>query len=355
MSTLLPTAISSKEGEPTGASGFQGVLGKLRAVLGKLGAQGNPDIDRWIFTLAFVIMLSYVLATISSSFIMSSLIQQALLTKPRGQSGADVTMSLAGMKTSTNFRDLVKVVKERNLFNSEGKFPDEKFGGDGPKSTAVFDMNAPCRASTLPIELLGTIYLGDPKISIATVKDKNYSEADIYRAGDEIVGSEGAVIAGVERQSLIINNKGVKECIELEKPENVASSDGFPTFPGQEFGTSQSGSSMAGGGAEVQLDRAFVEAELGPGFAKIMDAARFVPNTVDNSTNGFKVFSIKPGSLVAKIGLQNNDVVTQVNDTSLKSPDQGFAFYQSLQDEKEIRLQVLRGGTTPVMITVIVR
>ena len=91
--------------------------------------------------------------------------------------------------------------------------------------------------------------------------------------------------------------------------------------------------------------------ELGPGFGTIIQKARLVPNTTDNQMNGFKIFAIDQASLLGKTGLQNGDVITQVNETSLKQPEQGFALYQAFQDEKEVRIHILRHGTTPMMIT----
>lgn len=308
------------------------------------GARGLERIERNVTIGVTVIGGAYLLSSIASGMMMSSMMSSILAARARLGVRVEDTGAMEVMRpAASNAREISKVIKDRNIFNSEGKFPEEKFGG--PKASGnVFDINAPCRPTTLAIELLGTIYLGDRMKSIATVHDKSYSEADIYRVGDEIYGNEGATVAAVERQTLIINNNGTKECIELDKSQNGQVNDGFPSFGGPEFaGTPNAG---AGGGSEVQLESSYVEGELGPGFAKIMDAARFVPNTNDSGgINGFKVFSIKPGTIFSRIGLQNNDVITQVNDTSLSRADQGFAFYQAMQDEKEVRLQILRGNT----------
>jgi type II secretion system protein C len=291
----------------------------------------------------------YLLAVVASVGTMSYLMDSFYFVKGKVSHQVMGTQDFRISRTGPSSRELLKGIKDRNIFNSEGKFPEEKFGEGVKSSGAAFDINAECRPTTLQIQLLGTIFLGDRFNSIATVQDKNYSEADIYRVGDEIYGSDGAKIAAVDRQTLIINNGGVKECIELNTPLPNQGSDGFPSFGTPESG---GGQGVGGGASEVSLDSAYVESELGPGFAKIMDAARFVPNTVDGQVNGFKVFAIKGGTIMSRIGLQNNDVVTQVNDTSLKQVDQGFAFYQALQDDKEVRIQYLRGGTTPQSVTV---
>ncbi len=317
-----------------------------------IGTKGLDRIERNITVGVVVVGGSYLMATIASALMMSTMMTSILSARARLGVRSDESASVDMERPApTNMRDLTKTIKERNLFNSEGKFPDEKFGETVKGSGAVFDINAPCRPTTLAIELLGTIYIGDRMKSIATVRDKTYSEADIYRVGDDIYGNEGATVAAVERQTLIINNNGVKECIELDKSNMNQANDGFPSVGGGDFGGTPTRPS--GGGAEVTLESSYVESELGPGSAKIIDAARFVPNTNENGggVNGFKVFAIKPGTIFTRIGIQNNDIITQVNDTSLSRADQGYSFYQALQDEKEVRLQILRGGT-PVNITV---
>lgn len=327
------------------------MLPRLKSWLKRQSEDSFRRFEERIYLILLPVAAAYLAATIMGGVISSSLLSGVFASRARinvrTDDAADVTLDRPVM---ANTRDLQKIIKERNIFNSEGKFPEEKIGAQGGGSLARFDINAPCNPTTLPIELLGTIYLGDRMKSLATVKDKAYSEADIYRVGDSIYGNEMAVVAAVERQKIIINNNGAKECIDLDKGDPNAANDGFPSFGGTDFGGMPTGSS--GAGSEITIESSYVEGELGPGFGKIVDAARLVPNTVDGGINGFKIFSIKGGTLFARIGLQNGDVITQVNETSMKQPEQGFALYQAFQDEKEVRIQLLRGGTTPQNITV---
>jgi hypothetical protein len=41
-----------------------------------------------------------------------------------------------------------------------------------------------------------------------------------------------------------------------------------------------------------------------------------------------------------------------VNGTSMLQPEQGFAFYQALQEEREIRLEYLKNGKDPTTVTI---
>jgi type II secretion system protein C len=208
---------------------------------------------------------------------------------------------------------------------------------------------------SVQVDLVGTIYMGEGGNSLATLMEQGYSEADIYREGDTIVGNDQAVIARIERNRVILNNNGVKECIELASEAKKAGGSGFPEVAPSPGDTSGSPPPDAGpaptGSGDCLLEEKYVQDELGPGFGTIIQKARLVPNTVDNQMNGFKIFAIDQGSLLGKAGLQNGDIITQVNDTSLKQPEQGFTLYQAFQDEREVRVHILRRGTTPMMIT----
>ena len=304
-----------------------------------------PDAVRLALRASMAIFAAYIIATTFLTIVaVGPLVDLAtgLLNRPK-VSGGGAGLGIA----SVNYRDFKKSITDRNLFNSSGEYPKEELerrgGGDGQP---VFDINAPCQPGTLNLELIGTIYLGNRDKSFASVREKGQADADIYRVGEGIIGNEEALVAGVDRNEVIINNKGVKECLSLvsDLEKQLAAGD-------------LGGGISAGAGSGDQLppvlvDGSYVESELGAGFGKIINAARLVPNTVDNQINGFKIFAIDPSSLFAKVGLQNGDVITQVNDASLKNPDQGFALYESFRNEREVRISVLRNGTTPQMITV---
>jgi len=308
--------------------------------------------------LAIVIGAGYAAASIVSAILMTVMMKSAMPALARKSTATSQAVTLS-FGRQPNYRDIRRTIMERNMFNADGTFPEESAVGprDGEAGRAVFDLKAPCQKSTLNIQLVGTIYMGTSESSFATVREQGYSEADIYRVGDTIFGNDETIVVAIERKKLVLNNKGVKECLELA-PDTVAKpNDGFPAIAG--VPATDSGSSgaavpvdTAGCGGTVQLEGPYVESELGAGFAKIINAARMVPNTVDNQVNGFKIFSINQASILGRIGFQNGDVITQVNDTSLKLPEQGFALFQALQDERDLRINLLRGGSTPCNISV---
>jgi general secretion pathway protein C len=307
-----------------------------------------PDAVQLALKGVLAIFLAYVIASsLMTIFALGPMVSFAtgLAARPRTPVAPVASLGIA----SVNYRDVKKAILDRNLFNSEGQYPKEELerAAGSADGRPVFDINAPCQPCSLNIELVGTIYLGSREKSLATVREKGLSDADVYRVGEVIIGSDDATIAAVERNELIINNKGIKECLSLKSDiEKQIES-------GETIAASSAGA--ADQLPPVIVDGPYVESELGPGFGKIINAARFVPNLADSQMNGFKIFAIDPSSLFSKVGLQNGDIITQVNDISLKNPDQGFALYEAFRNEREVRISVLRNGSTPQMITVRIR
>jgi type II secretion system protein C len=74
----------------------------------------------------------------------------------------------------------------------------------------------------------------------------------------------------------------------------------------------------------------------------MMTQVRVVPNFADGQPDGFKVFAIRPGSLFAKIGLQNGDVIKNINGIAIQTPEQAMAAYQRLSSETSIKIELVR-------------
>ena len=77
--------------------------------------------------------------------------------------------------------------------------------------------------------------------------------------------------------------------------------------------------------------------------------ARIVPAFEGGKSTGFKLFSIRPGSIYNKIGVQNGDVVNRINGYEITSPDKALEVYSKLQSSKEITVDVTRRGQKMTM------
>ena len=300
------------------------------------------------------IVLSYLCAILFSATILVVLVDFNLSKSKRSKSGGSQSSNVVLQANTLNYFDLKKGVVGRNLFNSNGEVPEEGNTKQTEKVSAGgdFKLDGPCGETDLPIKLTGTIFMGPSSdFSIATVFDSAANQTDTYKKGDQIIEQPGVRVAMIERKRVVLNNNGSKECIDVDYDGDLSKSNG------SEAGKKSSAGEQIGlpdrQGETVVLTGSYVEEQLGEGFSKIIQAARLVPKS-DESGNpqGFKIFAIKADSILAKMGFKNGDVITQVNDTSMKLPDQGFALYQSLQEENDIIIRVLRNGKTPSTLKV---
>lgn len=296
-------------------------------------------IRRWLLPAGAILMSAYLVATALNTAVVYALVK-VLVAQTQAQSLPEFKAAAVVLEKFNYFKFSGAVLR-RHLFNSAGEFPhDEVHAKEQPL------IEGDCKATSLELKLVGTIMHDNPAMSVATVIDKKMKVTDVYRLGDGVIDYP-AVVLGIEKGRLILEVAGSRECLDISDTGRVdqqtyrASSPAKAVAKAPRFDLS---SHTAGAGV-VTLKDSYVEEQLGEGFVKIIQSSRFVPHLDENGqAQGFKIFGIKPNTLFKKIGLQDNDVIHQVNQTSLKNVEQGFALYQALQDENEVVIGVMRKG-----------
>ncbi|MBI5441192.1 MAG: PDZ domain-containing protein [Deltaproteobacteria bacterium] len=74
----------------------------------------------------------------------------------------------------------------------------------------------------------------------------------------------------------------------------------------------------------------------------LMSQIRVAPNFTNGESDGFKIFAVRPGSIFAKMGLQNGDVIKSINGLQIQGVQQAFEAYQLLQNETRITVDLVR-------------
>ena len=316
---------------------------KYMRILQKVGDRLKDNYSR-IITVCGILFLSYIVSSMLSSAtvgMLSNLALKKVKQKASPVSTPDVSKKL-------NYTTIRKDVVARNLFNSEGKVPDEKDPNSEPsESKSVFDATASCGRSRLSVNLVGIIYSTNPRLSYATVREKGVKVVDVYRSGDSIIGNEEAVIYNITEDTVVMNNDGSKECLKMKKPKGYKKPQSI-TKADSSSGDDSDREELS----TKQLDSAYVQKELGPGFSKILESGRLVPYHKEGKMIGFKLIGVKSGSLWEKSGLKSGDVITDVNGTSMSQADKGFAFYEALQQDQKIRLEFLQKGKNPKTLNI---
>ena len=200
-------------------------------------------------------------------------------------------------------RDDYRVIIDKNIFNV--KISDEM---PEPEEEVVTE-------TPLKLKLLGVIVSGDPEKSMAIIKDQNSNKTDIYFVHDKVQGAE---IIEIKKDSVILKRGGKKEILYLY--ENLVSSKGKEASPRREissrFKRFHPPAPEGGVNLEVrevaentyEVDKEDFE-EITNNLGSILTQARVVPYFRNGKIVGYKIFSIRPNGVFAKIGLKNGDII----------------------------------------------
>ncbi len=76
----------------------------------------------------------------------------------------------------------------------------------------------------------------------------------------------------------------------------------------------------------------------------LLQMASFKPFSVDGKVSGFQVLSIRPDSLLYKVGLRNGDVLARINGQALTGPTQLLQAYSGMDRASLVTLDVQRAS-----------
>lgn len=77
--------------------------------------------------------------------------------------------------------------------------------------------------------------------------------------------------------------------------------------------------------------------------------ARVVPAMKDGETKGFKLYGLRPGSMLKKLSFENGDMITSVNGKGLASPEAAMETFTELKDTKKLEVAYERRGESKTL------
>ncbi|HSB18982.1 MAG TPA: type II secretion system protein GspC [Anaeromyxobacteraceae bacterium] len=214
---------------------------------------------------------------------------------------------------------------------------------------------APVRTQ-LRAQLVAGVVAERPEWSIASIADLATRETRIYGIGDRF---QGATLLAVEKMRdprdatgagfrvvAVVCNAGQKEYIDFDQSETAPAAVGYaPPRPGVEEGPASDGASGVRKLADNQYEipKRVIDQSLS-NLNTIATQARIVPSFKNGVANGFKLFSIQPGSLYSSIGIENGDVIQRINGYEINSPDKALEIYQKLREASHVTIDLERNG-----------
>ena len=265
-----------------------------------------------VIHLALITVASFLIADITVLLVADRLEQPVL--------PADSALSTDAREEPTPRPPLLLTsVLERGVFGRRAGRPDRTSGEDRRLSL-----------NSLQVRLVGTV-VGDPSYPFAILENLVTREQVLYRLHDHIPGM--GQIVKIARNTVTIASGQARRILESSLDEDSAHVK--PAEP------------LAAvdplGARRLVLDRR----ELSAGFenlADLMTKARVYPHVAYGKPEGFVMRDIVPGSLFARIGLRNNDILRRINGVEMKDPETLFKVFLGLKDETSISLDVLRAG-----------
>jgi general secretion pathway protein C len=216
--------------------------------------------------------------------------------------------------------------------------------------------------SGLRAQLIAGVVSDHPTSSIASITDLNTRETRVYGVGDVLMGAriisierlrdeKDATGAGFKVVAIVCNG-GQKEYVDFEPgdgtgaPAPVAAAT--PVGPPAEAEPAGGTPNAAEGVKKLadnryEVKRAFIDGTLS-NLNNVATQARIVPSFKNGVANGFKLFSIQPGSLYSAIGVENGDVIQRINGYEINSPDKALEVYQKLRESSHITIEIERNG-----------
>ncbi len=221
--------------------------------------------------------------------------------------------------------------------------PDQKM--DLPSKIAGSARQAEEAAKTKFV-LLGTIASDSPSARRAILWADGMKDPRMGREGDEL--EPGVRLAQIERDFVTLSRGKEREKLEILPVGSRTRSIAPPAPPV----TASSPSAPAAGG-EIRvtklgenlfaLDEATVS-QLTGNINQYMTNVRLIPYFEGNRSAGYRVAAVRPGSAFEQLGFRGGDVIQQVNNVELSTPDKVYTIFQNLKDEKRVTVNILRQG-----------
>jgi general secretion pathway protein C len=227
------------------------------------------------------------------------------------------------------------VIAQRDLFHSAA----EKAAAKKPKKMVVKEKDL--EKTPLPVRLRGTVYRekGD---SLAIIEDTKTRKQDLYHVGDLILGE--AKLIAVKRNRVYLERDGKREILEVYEGTEAKRGE-----KPRRMGPQRRSIPTGGGIKRLSANRYRVPQEdLKDAFdnmSHLLTQVRVVPNFSSGEPDGFKLLSIKKGSLVHRAGLRDGDILKRVNGIEIDSPEKAFEAYEQVRNEPVITVEILRGGS----------
>ncbi len=295
----------------------------------------------WALNLVFIALGAYFVAGA-----VNAVVARAIRVVPT----ADDRASMAPTGPLVPTRQAFGAIADRNLFGVKREQLNPEAAGGAAEPTLVsgrdyrWDQLKPC---TLTANIRATLVAdGAPEWSMAVLFVNNETGVYSINDGSNKITDDAVLVDVLDRTIVVRRRDHFERCtadIEGAQPTMTAMAPVPPPAQGGDVPGGDTTGVTKISDTQYKVDRTEVDKALN-NLAQVSTEARIVPSFKNGVANGFKMFSIKPGSIFAKIGLQNGDVIKKINGYEMNSPDKALEIYQKLKDTTSVNIELERRG-----------
>jgi len=220
--------------------------------------------------------------------------------------------------------DAYAVIAERDLFNP-------------PRGATA------TRTAAGTLRLWGVGFRGHE--ALAVIEDTTTHHQELYRVGDRLAGVR---VAAIDWDRVTLEDAGGEQVLELAPPAEAATSVATAEAPPADAPTAEGRIRRTGENAFVVDRRELVGAA--DNVSGLLTQLRAVAEVRDGRPAGFRLFRIREGSLFARLGLQDGDVVQRVNGSEVGEPSALLGFLQRLSHEPRVALDIVRADRPRTLV-----
>lgn len=304
----------------------------------------------WVLNLVFMALGSYFVAGAANAVVARSI---------RLIPTVDDVMPAMPVSTANNAKVPLGATAERNLLALKRETMAAG-GGAAAQAEAAMAVGREFKESelqpcTMPATLRATLVAdGAPEYSMAVVVNNATREPAVFTINDgsNQISDDAWLVAVRSREVVVRRRDHFERCLGEGDTAQAPPSSPMPTVAQSDEPPSPNPDDMTGvtklSDSDYRVERAEVDRTLA-NLNEVATQARIVPSFKNGKSNGFKLFSIKPGSIYSKIGLQNGDVIQKINGYDMNSPDRALEVYTKLRDATSLTIELQRRGQSQTM------
>lgn len=258
-----------------------------------------------------ITILSYEATDLFYKIISFPLMKQTAIVQGNG---------ISSIKDSRQFHQLEDyvVIIERNLFRTTLKV------AGGSESGGVFDSEQ----KNIDFDLRGTV-ASNSAFGFAVLEERGTNKQKLYRLGDKVGSGK---LTRITRNTVTLKNGDQETTLKIKETVEGALLPNTPAAPRN-----------AGRAGMPAFGRQAVNERSGS-LESIMNQAVVRPFLSKGVREGYLITNIAPNSIYAKAGLQNGDVIVDINNNQMQNANDILQVLNSLQSGSKIQLNIKRRG-----------